>query len=59
PEDVPHIFEPYFTRKEPGLGTGLGLAISMSTLNDFGGRIEYAPAEGGGAVFVFYLPAAV
>jgi signal transduction histidine kinase len=58
PEDALHIFEPYFTRKEPGQGTGLGLAISQSIINDFNGRLEYSPAETQGAVFTAILPAA-
>lgn len=57
-EDVPHLFEPYFSRKAPGQGTGLGLAVSLSIIDGFGGRLEYAPAEGGGAVFTIILPAA-
>ena len=58
PADVPHLFEPYFSRKAPGKGTGLGLAISLSIVNGFGGRLEYAPAESGGACFIITLPAA-
>ena len=58
PEDVPHLFEPYFSRKSPGQGTGLGLAVSLSIIDDFGGRLQYAPAEGGGAVFTIILSAA-
>ncbi|MDR1044761.1 MAG: hypothetical protein LBP33_06540 [Candidatus Adiutrix sp.] len=55
-EDVPRLFEPYFTRKEPGQGTGLGLAISLSIIESFGGRLEFSPAGGGGAVFAITLP---
>lgn len=55
PADVPHLFEPYFTRKERGQGTGLGLAISLSIVDGFGGRLEYAPNNGGGAAFIIYL----
>ncbi len=57
PEDVPSLFEPYFTRKAPGQGTGLGLAISRSIVDGFGGRLEYEPAETGGARFIIILPA--
>ncbi len=57
PEDVPDLFEPYFTRKSPGQGTGLGLAISLSIIDGFGGRLEYAPAPDGGAEFTIILPA--
>ena len=58
PGDEPVLFEPYFTRKEPGQGTGLGLAVSRSIINGFGGRLEYFPAEAGGAVFTITLPTA-
>lgn len=58
PEDAPHLFEPYFTRKEPGQGTGLGLAISLSIVNEFGGRLDYSPSPAGGAIFTISLPAA-
>lgn len=57
-QDAPHLFEPYFTRKEPGQGTGLGLAVSLSIINEFGGYIDYAPSLAGGAVFTISLPAA-
>ena len=57
-DDVPHLFEPYFTRKDPGQGTGLGLAISLSIINEFGGYLEYSPSVVGGAVFTISLPAA-
>jgi C4-dicarboxylate-specific signal transduction histidine kinase len=57
PEDVPQLFEPYFTRKAPGQGTGLGLAVSLSLVQSFGGGLKYAPADGGGAVFTITLKA--
>jgi C4-dicarboxylate-specific signal transduction histidine kinase len=31
--------------------------VSLSIIDGFGGRLEYAPAEGGGAVFTIILPA--
>jgi len=58
PADAAHLFEPYFTRKEPGQGTGLGLAISQSLVQNYGGRLDYAPAPGGGAAFDITLTAA-
>ena len=41
-EDLPHIFEPFFSRKPPtadALGTGLGLAITREILERMGGLI--------------------
>ena len=58
PEDVQHIFEPFFTRKEPGQGTGLGLSVSQSIVESFGGRIEVVSRVGQGAVFTVFLPVA-
>jgi signal transduction histidine kinase len=41
---LPHLFEPFFSRKERG--TGLGLAIVKRTIDAHGGRVE-ARAERG------------
>ncbi|MEW5722321.1 MAG: ATP-binding protein [Thermodesulfobacteriota bacterium] len=57
-EDLPHVFEPFFTRKEPGQGTGLGLSVSLSIVESFGGRLEVASRPGEGSVFTVVLAAA-
>ena len=50
-EDLPHIFTPFFTRRERG--TGLGLAVSQHWIVRHGGRIRALPlAEGGTRVRV-------
>jgi C4-dicarboxylate-specific signal transduction histidine kinase len=47
--DLPRVFDPFFTTKAPGAGTGLGLSICHRILESFGGSIEAANRQGGGA----------
>ena len=51
----PTLFQPFLTTKEHGMG--LGLSISQSIIDTHGGKLAYANAEGGGAIFTFELPA--
>lgn len=54
PEDLPQVFEPFFTRRIRG--TGLGLALSKRLVELHGGTIAARNADGGGAVFQLDLP---
>ena len=54
-EHLPHIFEPFYTTKEPG-GSGLGLAISQNIVERHGGRIELQSRMGQGTTFRVVLP---
>jgi signal transduction histidine kinase len=54
PENVPQIFEPYFSTKETG--TGLGLAIVKKAVDDHGGTISVESKEGEGTTFRVELP---
>jgi signal transduction histidine kinase len=58
PENLPNIFDPFYTTKRPGRGTGLGLSICRAVVREHGGNIEAASAPDGGAVFTVILPVA-
>jgi len=58
PEDLPRIFDAFYTTKEAGAGNGLGLMVAQSIVTDHGGRIEARSAPGEGTEFRIRLPAA-
>lgn len=53
-EDLPLIFEPFFTRK--GAGTGLGLSITQRIVEEHHGRISVERGVNAGTVFVLEFP---
>lgn len=55
-EDLPHIFEPFFTKKPVGKGTGLGLYISYGLAQDLGGNLSAHNNSGQGACLSLSLP---
>ena len=56
-EDIPKIFEPFYTTKSAGRGTGLGLSICYGIAQQHGGRIVVESQLGWGSVFRVVLPA--
>jgi PAS domain S-box-containing protein len=55
PQNMPHIFEAFFTTKPTGIG--MGLSICRSILEAHGGRIWLEANEGRGVTGQFSLPA--
>jgi signal transduction histidine kinase len=56
PEDLPHVFEPYYTTKRTG--TGLGLAIAKNIVESLGGSISAESTPGEGTAIRLDLPLA-
>jgi len=59
PEELPHLFEAFYT--QPGVGgergSGLGLAVSRRIVEAHGGGITVQSTPGQGSTFVITLPA--
>ena len=53
-EDLPHIFDAYYTTKEGG--SGLGLMTVFNAVREHGGRIEVNSRRGKGTTFTLLLP---
>jgi signal transduction histidine kinase/ActR/RegA family two-component response regulator len=57
-DDVEHIFEPFYTKKQMGRsGTGLGLAVVYGVVSDLDGFIDLQTTPGKGSTFSLYFPA--
>ena len=57
PENLPKIFDPFFSTKDVGKGTGLGLFITHDIVVRHGGTIKATSVLGKGTMFTVALPA--
>jgi signal transduction histidine kinase len=57
PENLPHVFAPFFTTKRSTHGIGLGLAITKNIVEDHEGVIRVESQFGRGTRFFIDLPA--
>jgi PAS domain S-box-containing protein len=57
PEDLPKLWEPFFTTKPEGKGTGLGLPICRRTVEEHRGTIDIESLHGKGTTVRIILPA--
>jgi signal transduction histidine kinase len=55
-EDLPRIFEPFYSTKTELKGTGLGLWVSLGIIQNFGGQIKVRSRRGRGTTFTIALP---
>ena len=62
PEDLPHLFEPFYRGRggEVGVpGSGLGLSIVRHVAEAHSGRVSVSPGRNGqGSAFTLHLPIA-
>ena len=56
PENLPRIYDPFFSTKKEGQGTGLGLAVVYGIVNAHGGQIDVETVVGRGTTFTVSLP---
>ena len=56
PENLPHIFEQFFTRRKGGENGGMGLYIAKSITIEHGGNISASSMPDSGTSFTVSLP---
>lgn len=55
-EELPHIFEPFYSTKTEGKGVGLGLSMVYGIIREHNGTIEVDSEMGKGSTFRINLP---
>lgn len=58
PDDLPHIFEPFYTTKQEGYGVGLGLSTVYGIMERHQGSVRVESPPGEGATFFLTIPCA-
>ena len=56
PENLPHIFEPFYTTKKEGYGVGLGLSTVYGIMEQHNGSVDVQSRPDSGTVFLLKLP---
>ncbi|MHC5011123.1 MAG: sensor histidine kinase [Planctomycetota bacterium] len=56
PEDLPHVFEPFFSTKEQGEGVGLGLSVVYGIVHRHHGEVSARSDRKVGTTFTVRLP---
>ena len=55
-EDIPRIFDPFYTTKDNGEGTGLGLSVVYGIISKYKGTITVNSKEGEGTQICLAIP---
>lgn len=55
-ENLPYLFEPFYSSKPEGKGTGLGLSIVYEVIDEHNGSIEVESEVNKGTTFIIKLP---
>ncbi|MFH0726033.1 MAG: ATP-binding protein [Pseudomonadota bacterium] len=55
-DNIPRLFEPFYTTKKKGKGVGLGLSVAYGIIQEHGGAIEVRSTMERGTTFKVVLP---